>query len=43
MSRTVPTPVQTLQIAPTILQALGLNPGSLQSVQIEGTPVLPGF
>jgi len=40
---TVQTPVQTLQIAPTILQVLGLTPGSLQSVQLEGTPVLPGF
>ena len=29
------------QVAPTILQALGLNPESLQAVQIEGTPVLP--
>jgi hypothetical protein len=33
--------VGTNQIAPTILQALGLDPGSLQAVQIEGTPVLP--
>src|SRR5580658_9432380 len=40
---TVQTPVQTLQIAPTILQVLGLTPGSLQSVQMEGTPVLPGL
>jgi hypothetical protein len=30
----------TTQIAPTILQALGLNPASLQGVQQEGTPVL---
>jgi hypothetical protein len=35
-------PVQTLQIAPTILEALGLNPNSLEAVQKEGTPVLPG-
>ena len=40
---TIQTPVQTLQIAPTILHILGLNPGSLQSVQIEGTTVLPGM
>ncbi len=33
--------VGTNQVAPTILQALGLNPESLQAVQIEGTPVLP--
>jgi len=36
------TSVQTAQIAPTILEALGLNPSSLQAVQIEGTQVLPG-
>jgi hypothetical protein len=34
-------PVTTLQIAPTILQSLGLNPTSLTAVQLEGTPVLP--
>jgi arylsulfatase A-like enzyme len=39
---TVTGPVQTLQIAPTILQALGLNPSSLQAVQLEDTQVLPG-
>ncbi|HLH06420.1 MAG TPA: alkaline phosphatase family protein [Terriglobales bacterium] len=38
---TVNSPVQTAQVAPTILKALGLNPYLLQSVQIEGTPVLP--
>jgi len=37
-----PTAVQTTQIAPTILQALGLDPSDLQAVQKEGTPVLPG-
>jgi hypothetical protein len=36
------TSVQTAQIAPTILEALGLNPSSLQAVQAEGTAVLPG-
>jgi len=35
------TPVQTTQVAPTILKALGLDPNQLQSVQIEGTAVLP--
>jgi hypothetical protein len=40
-STTVFTPVETAQIAPTILVALGLDPDSLQSVQIERTPVLP--
>jgi arylsulfatase A-like enzyme len=39
---TVTGPVQTLQIAPTILKALGLSPSSLQSVKQEGTQVLPG-
>jgi hypothetical protein len=34
--------VETTQIAPTIIQLLGLNPSALQAVQIEGTSVLPG-
>ena len=38
---TVTAPVQTMQIAPTILQALGLNPNNLDAVQRQGTPVLP--
>jgi arylsulfatase A-like enzyme len=38
---TINSPVQTLQVAPTILHALGLNPNQLQAVQLEGTPVLP--
>jgi len=38
---TVTTPVETMQIAPTILKALGLDPNSLQAVQQEGTQVLP--
>ncbi len=42
-ARTLTIPVQTAQIAPTILQALGLNPGSLQGVQQQGTQVLPGI
>jgi hypothetical protein len=42
-AKTIQAPVQTAQIAPTILQVLGLNPASLQSVQIEGTTVLPGL
>ena len=36
-------PVETRQIAPTILEALGLDPSSLQAVQREGTQVLPGL
>jgi hypothetical protein len=42
-AKTVTTPVETMQVAPTILKALGLNPYSLQAVQKEGTPVLPGL
>jgi hypothetical protein len=37
----VNAPVTTMQVAPTILHALGLDPTLLQSVQLEGTPVLP--
>jgi hypothetical protein len=40
---TVTTPVQTMEVAPTILKVLGLNPQALQSVQQEGTAVLPLF
>ena len=39
----VNSPVQTLQVAPTVLHALGLDPSQLQSVQMEGTPVLPAL
>jgi hypothetical protein len=35
------TPVETTQIAPTILQLLGLDPNQLESVQIEHTAALP--
>jgi hypothetical protein len=34
-------PVTTSQIAPTILELLGLNPNALQAVQQEGTQPLP--
>jgi hypothetical protein len=37
------SPVDTMQVAPTILKALGLDPTSLLSVRIEGTQVLPNF
>jgi hypothetical protein len=40
---TITTPVQTAQVAPTVLQALGLNPAGLQGVQQQGTQVLPGI
>ena len=35
--------VETTQVAPTILQLLGLDPDALQAVQREGTKVLPGL
>jgi hypothetical protein len=35
------SPVETTQIAPTILQLLGLDPNALQAVQVEDTAVLP--
>jgi hypothetical protein len=41
--RTITTRVQTSQVAPTILAALGLDPNSLQAVRLEGTQVLPGL
>jgi Type I phosphodiesterase / nucleotide pyrophosphatase len=37
----VSEPVATTQIAPSILQLLGLDPESLQAVREEGTEVLP--
>jgi hypothetical protein len=40
--RTVYTPVGTLQVAPTVLTALGLDPKTLDGVRIEGTAALPG-
>jgi Type I phosphodiesterase / nucleotide pyrophosphatase len=38
---TVSSFVETAQVAPTILKALGLDPDALDAVRIEGTPVLP--
>jgi len=42
-SATITSPVETTQIAPTILVALGLDPDKLDAVRIEGTQVLPGL
>ncbi len=49
-AKTVTQPVRTVQVAPTILKSLGLNPSSLIAVQSslievqkEGTQVLPGL
>src|SRR5450755_3401627 len=39
---TIGAPVETTQIAPTILTLLGLSPAQLQAVRIERTRVLPG-
>ncbi len=39
--RTVHSFVETMQVAPTILQILGLDPNDLDAVRKEGTPVLP--
>jgi len=35
--------VSTTQIAPTILESLGLNPQLLDAVRMEGTTSLPGL
>jgi len=40
---TAGAPVEIIQIAPTILALLGLNPQALQAVRIEHTQVLPGL
>ena len=40
-ARTVKSPVQTMQVAPTILKALGLDPRDLDAVRKEATQVLP--
>ncbi|MBB5345302.1 alkaline phosphatase family protein [Tunturibacter empetritectus] len=39
----VSVPIATAQVAPTILQLLGLNINLLNAVQHEGTAVLPGI
>ena len=41
--RTVDVPVTNMQVAPTILMALGLKPRDLQAVRQEGTRALPGL
>ncbi len=42
-ARWLSTPVETMQVAPTILKVLGLDPQSLDVVRGEGTAVLPGI
>jgi hypothetical protein len=41
--KTVTSPVETTQVAPTILKALGFAPRSLEAVRAEDTQVLPGL
>ena len=38
----VSAPVQTMQVAPTVLTALGLNPAQLDGVRVQHTTALPG-
>ncbi len=40
---TINSPVETAQIAPTILDVLGLDPDALIAVRQEGTQILPGL
>ena len=42
-ARVVTSFVETSQVAPTILKALGLDPKALEAVRKESTPVLPGL
>lgn len=42
-ARTIAAPVQTKQVAPTILRLLDLKPEWLHAVRAEGTSVLPGI
>src|SRR5262249_45341895 len=42
-ARVVKTPVATSQVAPTILEALGIDPTALKAVRLEHTRTLPGF
>jgi hypothetical protein len=42
-AKTIHAWVETIQVAPTVLRALGLDPKALDAVQSEGTTVLPGL
>ena len=42
-AKTVFAGVGTLQVAPTVLHELGLNPNLLDGVRLEGTGVLPSL
>jgi hypothetical protein len=41
--KTITSAVETMQVAPTILKALGLDPNSLQAVRQEHPQVLTGI
>lgn len=41
--RTIDVPVLTTQVAPTILDLLGVDPKALKAVEQEGTQALPGL
>ena len=40
-TQTLSDATTTMQVAPTILKALGLDPAALDAVRAEGTAVLP--
>jgi hypothetical protein len=40
-AHTVSDSATTMQVAPTIVRALGLDPAALDAVRAEGTSVLP--
>lgn len=42
-ARVQSAPVETTQVAPTVLSVLGLNPAALTAVKAEGTKALPGI
>ncbi len=42
-AKVLKAPVVTSQVAPTILQVLGIDPQNLRSVQLEKTVALPGL
>jgi Type I phosphodiesterase / nucleotide pyrophosphatase len=42
-AKTITSPVETMQVAPTILKALDLDPRRLDCVRLENTQVLPGL
>jgi arylsulfatase A-like enzyme len=42
-ARSISVPVSTVQVAPTILALLGIDPQKLDAVRLEGTQILPGL